>query len=151
MSAIATATRPRVLAPFRWEGDHVAADVAGGHALFTTRRGGVSTGAFASLNLGLLTADDGANVDENRVRVRPPPARRATAPLRQAGPRHHRPPRDGAARPGPPARRRGRAGDCARGHPALVFVADCTPVVLTADGAVAALHVGWPRRRRDRA
>ena len=28
-------------------------------------------------------------------------------------------------------------------HPALVFVADCTPVLLAADGAVAALHCGW--------
>jgi purine-nucleoside/S-methyl-5'-thioadenosine phosphorylase / adenosine deaminase len=29
------------------------------------------------------------------------------------------------------------------GHPALVFVADCTPVLLVGDGGVAALHCGW--------
>ena len=33
---------------------------------FTTREGGVSEGPFASLNLGLLTEDDPARVDENR-------------------------------------------------------------------------------------
>lgn len=33
---------------------------------FTTRQGGVSTGAYESLNLGLLTPDDPAHVAENR-------------------------------------------------------------------------------------
>jgi polyphenol oxidase len=36
---------------------------------FSTRRGGVSEGAFASLNLGLLTDDVPANVDENRRKL----------------------------------------------------------------------------------
>ena len=36
---------------------------------FSTRRGGVSDGAFRSLNLGLLTDDDPANVAENRRRL----------------------------------------------------------------------------------
>ncbi len=36
---------------------------------FTTRRGGVSDGPYESLNLGLLTEDDPANVHENRRRV----------------------------------------------------------------------------------
>jgi polyphenol oxidase len=30
-----------------------------------------------------------------------------------------------------------------RRHPALVFVADCLPVLLAADGAAAAIHAGW--------
>ena len=34
-------------------GEHIAADLPGAHVLFTTRRGGVSTGPYASLNLGL--------------------------------------------------------------------------------------------------
>jgi hypothetical protein len=57
---MATATLPELRAPFRWEGDHVAADLPGARALFTTRRGGVSSGPFASLNLGRLTGDEGS-------------------------------------------------------------------------------------------
>lgn len=37
--------------------------------VFPTRNGGVSSGAYASLNLGLLTADEPANVAENRRRL----------------------------------------------------------------------------------
>jgi polyphenol oxidase len=144
MSAMATATLPRLRAPFRWEGDHMAADLPGAGALFTTRRGGVSSGAFASLNLGLLTVDDSANVNENRARVAAATGcprerflygkqvhgatvRRATEP---PGPERPRTDEDGQA-------------TALRGHPALVFVADCTPVVLAARGAIATLHVGW--------
>jgi polyphenol oxidase len=131
-------------AMLRWEGDHLAADLPGARALFTTRRGGVSSGPFASLNLGLLTDDDSANVNENRARVAAATGcprdnflygkqvhgstvRRATEP------------------PGPGRRRTDEDGQATalRGHPALVFVADCTPVILAAEGAVASLHVGW--------
>jgi polyphenol oxidase len=139
MSAMAS-----LRAPFRWEGDHVTADLPGAKALFTTRRGGVSSGAFESLNLGLLTDDDSANVHENRARVAAATGcsrerflygkqvhgatvRRATEP---PGPERPRTDEDGQA-------------TALRGHPALVFVADCTPVVLAADGAIATLHVGW--------
>ncbi len=36
---------------------------------FSTRRGGVSEGSFDSLNLGLMTHDEPANVEENRRRL----------------------------------------------------------------------------------
>ena len=141
---MATATLPELRAPFRWEGAHIAAALPGARALFTTRRGGVSNGPFASLNLGRLTADDGANVDENRARlaaatgcprerflygrqVHGATVRRATEP---PGPER------------PPAEEDGQA-TALSGHPALVFGADCQPVLLAADGAVAALHAGW--------
>jgi len=131
-------------APFRWHGAHVAADLPGGRVLFTTRRGGVSAGPFASLNLGRLTNDDGANVDENRSRlgaqvglswdrfcygrqVHGASVRRATEPPSAARPYADE---DGQATALP---------DTA----AFVFVADCLPVMLVADGAVAALHGGW--------
>ena len=47
--------------------------------------------------------------------------------------------------PGPqrPPRRRTARRPRSTGHPALVFVADCTPVLLVADAGVAALHCGW--------
>ena len=141
---MATATLPQLKAPFRWEGEHIAADLPGARALFTTRRGGVSSGPFASLNLGLLTDDDGANVNENRARVAAATGcprerflygkqvhgatvRRATEP---PGPDRPRADEDGQA-------------TALRHHPALVFVADCTPVILAAEGAIATLHVGW--------
>src|SRR3954463_2497773 len=75
---------PELATPFHWEGDHIAAEAGGGpaafttppgrgaggaRALFTTRRGGVSGGPFDSLNLGIKTADERANVEENRARV----------------------------------------------------------------------------------
>ena len=43
-------------------------DAPGPYAVgFTTRRGGVSTGPYASLNLGRRTGDDVERVDENRA------------------------------------------------------------------------------------
>ena len=130
--------------PFRWEGGHVAADLDGGRVLFSTRRGGVSEGPFASLNLGRLTADDPANVDANRERladavgvprerflygrqVHGARVRRAAAPPSAARPAEDE---DGQATALPEAA-------------ALVFTADCLPVALTGRGAVAALHGGW--------
>jgi polyphenol oxidase len=135
---------PSLPAPFRWQGEHVVGDLPGGRVLFSTRRGGVSTGPYASLNLGRLTADDGANVDANRERlaaavglrrdrflygrqVHGATVRRATEP-------------PGAARPSSEEDGQATALDDAA---ALVFVADCVPVLLVADAAVAALHCGW--------
>ncbi len=141
---MATATLPQLREPFRWEGEHIAADLPGAKALFTTRLGGVSTGQFASLNLGRLTDDDGANVDENRIRV----AAITGAPRerflygRQV---HGAAVRRATEPPGPdrpPAEEDGQA-TALRHHPALVFTADCTPLLLAADGAVAAIHCGW--------
>jgi hypothetical protein len=48
----------------RWDDAPAAYEVA-----FSTRVGGVSEGPFESLNLGLLTNDDAANVEENRRRL----------------------------------------------------------------------------------
>jgi YfiH family protein len=128
-------------APFRWEGDHVTGDLPGGRVLFSTRRGGVSTGAYASLNLGRLTADDGANIDANRERLAAAvglPRERFLFGKQVHGATVHR--ATGFDRP--VAEEDGQATalpDAA----ALVFVADCFPVMLAAAGAVAALHCGW--------
>jgi polyphenol oxidase len=135
---------PALPAPFRWEGEQITAELPGGRVLFTTRRGGVSAGPYASLNLGRLTDDDGANVDENRERVAAAvglprerfiygrqvhgaSVRRATEP-------------PGPARPAVEEDGQATALDDAA---ALVFVADCLPVMVAGEGAVAALHGGW--------
>jgi len=131
-------------APFRWQGDHIAAEVNGARALFTTRRGGVSQGPFASLNLGRLTADDSAHVDENRARV----ASATGCPREQflyGKQVHGATVRRATEPPGPqrpPAEEDGQV-TALTGHPALVFVADCTPVLLVAAEGVGALHCGW--------
>jgi YfiH family protein len=131
-------------APFRWQGDHIAAEMNGARALFTTRRGGVSEGPFASLNLGRLTADDSAHVDENRARV----ASATGCPREQflyGKQVHGATVRRATEPPGPqrpPAEEDGQV-TALTGHPALVFVADCTPVLLVAADGVAALHCGW--------
>jgi polyphenol oxidase len=130
--------------PFRWEGEHIAADLPGAHVLFSTRRGGVSEPPFDSLNLGRLTADPEPNVDENRARlaaavgiprerflygrqVHGITVRRATEP-------------PSAARP--VADEDGQA-TADENTAALVFVADCLPIALAANNAVAMLHCGW--------
>jgi YfiH family protein len=135
---------PSLPAPFRWEGEHIAAELPGARVLFSTRRGGVSTGAYASLNIGRRTADDGANVDANRerlaaavglprerflygIQVHGASVRRATEPPGAARPAVEE---DGQATALPDAA-------------ALVFVADCLPVLLATRDAVAALHCGW--------
>jgi polyphenol oxidase len=130
--------------PFRWEGEHIAIGLPGARALFSTRRGGVSAPPFESLNLGRLTADPEPNVDENRSRL----AQAVGIPRERFlyGRQVH----------GTTVRRAGEPPSAARavaeedgqatadeGTAALVFVADCLPVALAAQGAVAMLHCGW--------
>lgn len=126
---------------FRTEHEQIVGELPHARVVFSTARGGVSRGPFESLNLGLLTADAPANVAENRRRlgevvghpwerfcygrqVHGTTVRRATAP------------------PSTPAEEDGQATALAD-TPAVVFGADCLPVLLAADGAVAALHCGW--------
>lgn len=127
------------------------ADLAGEATVcFSTRLGGVSEGPFSSLNLGILTDDRREAVIENRQRL----ARAAgfeaadVAMGRQVhGAGLSRAP---AARPGPYARPGPDPPPEADGQitdeperPLLVLVADCLPVALLGDGALAMLHCGW--------
>jgi YfiH family protein len=141
---MAAAMLPTLPAPFAWEGDHLAAGLPGARALFTTRRGGVSAGPYASLNLGLLTDDDGDAVRENRRRVAAATGcpREHVLYGRQV---HGATVRRATEPPGPgrPLAEEDGQATALAGHPALVFAADCLPVMLAADGAVAALHAGW--------
>jgi purine-nucleoside/S-methyl-5'-thioadenosine phosphorylase / adenosine deaminase len=118
-------------------------DAPGPHrVVFTTRKGGVSEGPYASLNLGRRTGDDVDRVDENRrilcaevgadaerlalnYQVHSAKVNRAEAAVR------------------------GTPGDGLwtdeTGTPVLALAADCVPVALArTDGAgVAVLHAGW--------
>ena len=136
--------RPPLPPPFRWEGDHVAAELPGARVLLSTRHGGVSPAPFDSLNLGRLTDDEGANVDANRERLAAAvglPRGRFLYGRQVHGARVRR----AAEPPGPerPAADEDGQATALRDAAALVFVADCLPVLLAAEGAVAAVHCGW--------
>lgn len=136
--------RPTLPPPFRWEGEHIAAELPGARVLLSTRHGGVSPAPFDSLNLGRLTDDDGANVDANRERLAAAvgvPRERFLYGRQVHGARVRR----AAEPPGPqrPAAEEDGQATALTGAAALVFVADCLPVLLAADGAVAAVHCGW--------
>ena len=136
--------RPTLPPPFRWAGEHIAAELPGARVLLSTRRGGVSPAPFDSLNLGRLTDDDGANVDANRERLAAAvglPRERFLYGRQVHGARVRR----ASEPPGParPAEDEDGQATVLRDAAALVFVADCLPVLLAADGAVAALHCGW--------
>lgn len=137
-------------------GDPLA--IAGVRFAFTSRLGGVSKGPYASLNLGERVGDDPDAVAENR--------RRAIAALRRPD---DAPVDDLASRLLCPRQVHGRkvllvddaspaalerlSSELSEGAdgivltvsvvPALICTADCVPVVLAAEGAVAVVHSGW--------
>lgn len=135
----------------RW----LQAELDGGAVAFSTRPGGVSEGAFASLNLGLLTDDAGENVRENRSRLASAlgfEAEQVTFARQVHGTRlldqsssfdcslsvsgNDKEQTNGLAEAdGHVLREAGSA--------ALVFTADCLPVAVAGSGGVAMLHVGW--------
>lgn len=114
----------------------------GARVAFTTRRGGVSSGPYESLNLGLLTDDDPENVRENRQRAAATTglaweqvafARQVhgTTILEQHEPTSGEPPEaDGHV-------------TTTAGLGLLAFVADCYPVALSDGQTAAMLHCGW--------
>jgi len=137
-----------VIEPFRFDG------FDGVRAVVTTRAGGVSTGPYASLNLGAHVGDDPAAVRQNRDRVA---AALGVAALTVADQQHTAT----AAVVTPELAGRGHAGaeDSRAAFPATdalvsdvpgaalgVLVADCTPLVLwdPVHRAAAVAHCGRP-------
>ena len=122
-------------------GEHYSIDLPGARAVFTTRRGGFSSGPYESLNLGRLTDDRPEDVERNRAalenelpaalsyirQIHGTTVRRVSEPTR-AGP--DLPEADGQATAQP-------------GIAVMVMVADCLPIALSGEGAVAMLHGGW--------
>jgi YfiH family protein len=121
---------------FRAHGEHLAIDLPGGTALFTTRRGGVSEGPYASLNLGLLTQDDAERVAKNRERVRSAVGDRRLAQGRQVhGTRVVVDGGDLEEADGQVTTRPAVA--------AIVLTADCLPVALAGPDGIGVVHAGW--------
>jgi hypothetical protein len=138
----------RVPEPFERFGEHITIELGGARALFTTRHGGVSSGPYATLNLGRLTADDPDAVRRNRVRVQDRVGGRL-AMIRQVHGTHvRRLAGDASEHPDVTAADQqltdadGQA-TAAGGFAPMVLVADCLPVVVAGEGSVAILHVGW--------
>ena len=114
----------------------------GVRVLITTRRGGVSRGAYASLNLGLHVGDDPLAVAENRRRVAAMlPGEptwlnqvHGTAVFANDGDTHE------TIAPAADAATTRRAG-----RPCAVLAADCLPILFSDErgSCVAAAHAGW--------
>ena len=127
----------------RWEGPDPY------RVFFSTRLGGVSTGPYSSLNLGLLTGDESARVVENRRRLcAAAGADAVTAAMawQVHGARVTRAAPRGIVTPGTPLERCDGLWTDDPGQAMVLVTADCLPVALAAtDGrpALAVLHVGW--------
>jgi purine-nucleoside/S-methyl-5'-thioadenosine phosphorylase / adenosine deaminase len=112
--------------------------------VFSTRKGGVSEGPYASLNLGRATADDPERVDENRRRLCAEVGAQSEALAMNY--QHH-----SADVLRAKAGSRGERADGLwtdeRALPVLALAADCLPIALArANGgrpALAVLHAGW--------
>jgi hypothetical protein len=127
-------------APFEEWAEHLAISLPGARAVFTTRRGGFSSGPYESLNLGRLTDDEDDAVERNRDRIQELVGR----PLAMVHQAHGADVWPAETLPGWPNLTKGD-GVCASG-PGLapaVLVADCLPVAVAGRGAVAMLHAGW--------
>jgi YfiH family protein len=122
----------------------------GAEVLFSTREGGFSQGAFESLNLGLLTGDDREVVIRNRrhlAEVAEMEPERVTMGWQVHGSeiKEWEGPDPNSAFLDPQGGHLKVDGHITRepGLAPLVLVADCLPVAIAGDGAVAMLHCGW--------
>ena len=122
-------------------GEHFAIDLPGTRVLFTTRRGGVSEPPYQTLNLGLLTDDDPEAVRANRERL----ARELGVAFAYGRQVHGRAVLVAVAAngDGPPPVDADAVVTASPGVGALVLTADCLPIAIAGNGAVAMVHAGW--------
>lgn len=139
-------TAMELVGPFYARGEQFGIDLRAAKVVFTTRRGGHSSGPYASLNLGRLTDDDRSAVERNRASVETDLGVRLGFVRQVHGPRvckltaetaeDHRaagdqlPEADGLVSAEP-------------GLAAAVLTADCLPVAIAGDDAVVMVHAGW--------
>lgn len=128
----------------------IEASLPGAKAAFSTRLGGVSNSAYTELNLGILTDDDPALVQQNRellaAALDRDPAGFAMG-LQVHGSDVHvqrnRPEHSPYVERGTDlVEADAQLTDSSDVTP-LVLVADCVPLVLSVSGAVGAVHCGW--------
>jgi len=127
--------------PFTANGEHIEIALGDARALFTTRRGGCSSPPYDTLNLGLATEDSVQAARANRAALASSLGvsflyGRQVHGATVATSDH---PTDPG---GAPIEADGHA-TAARGVAPLVLSADCLPIALAGDGAVAMLHAGW--------
>lgn len=133
--------------PFTERDGQFTVDLPGARVAFSTRRGGCSSGPYESLNLGWLTDDDPAAVERNRATLQGLLDAPALSFVRQVhgaevititGPPAEDSRRAALARP----QADGQA-TTQRGVALAALTADCLPIAIAGDGAVAMLHAGW--------
>jgi YfiH family protein len=127
--------------PFALWGDHLMVELPGARALFTTRRGGSSRGPYASLNLGLKTADRPEAVIANRAALASDLNLRLTY-VRQVHGRRVVTVAEATEETTGPPEADGQA-TAAHGIGLTMLAADCLPIAVSSGGAVAMLHAGW--------
>ncbi|MGP0048903.1 MAG: polyphenol oxidase family protein [Solirubrobacteraceae bacterium] len=123
-------------------GEHFAIDLPGAQAVFTTRRGGCSTGPYSSLNLGILTDDDRSAVEHNRAALAAALGTGAVRFVHQVHGAEVRRITGTGPEPAQLPRVDGQATD-RLGVAIAALVADCLPIAVAGRGAVAMLHAGW--------
>lgn len=131
----------RLEGPFRFRGEHIEVELPGARAVFTTRRGGHSRGPYESLNLGRLTDDEPGVPERNRATLEAQIGERLVFVRQVHGGdviRLAKPPQSDR----PIAEADGLAS-ALHGVALAVLTADCLPIALAADGAMAMLHAGW--------
>ena len=125
-------------------------ELPGAEALFSTREGGFSGGAFESLNLGLLTGDERSTVIRNRRQLAdeagvPPESVAMGWQVHGTDIKEWEGPDPDTAFLDPQGGHLKVDGHLTRNPDlaALVLVADCLPVAIAGGGTVAMLHCGW--------
>lgn len=111
-------------------------DLAGAHVRFSARAGGASAAPYESLNIGALTGDDPAAVREN---VATATGRLPAVQLHQV----HGSRAVAVDRPSVLAHQADAAVTAERRLALIATTADCVPLALASERAVAVIHAGW--------